>query len=56
MEKYNFNIIFEKLDEAKCDQELLDADLSIAQEIDDDIRTLREFMVDSEERITFTKS
>ena len=54
--KYYFNIIFEKLEEAKQDQNINNVATQLFEEIDENIRTLREFIADSEEKIIFTRS
>lgn len=56
-QRYNFDIIFQKLEEAKneyiAQQEF---SYSIISEINNNIQLLKEFIIDEEEGITFTRS
>lgn len=57
-EKYNFKIIFEKLEEAKKEQSHIDdSDLAASKNINDQIRKLKEFYDDSAQELeTYTRS
>jgi len=56
--KYNFEIVFKKLEEAKEEQKLIDnSDFLINKEIHEHIRELKEFYDESQEELeTYTRS
>ena len=55
---YNFEILFEKLEEAKTDQDLFTIDFEQFHEVDEHIQYLRQYTeaVHEEEYQTFTRS
>ncbi len=54
--KYNFDILFEKIDEAKQDQSIDNTEVDSFEEINENIRLLSAFITDSEEKIIFTRA
>ena len=56
--KYNFDIVFKKLEEVKEEQELIDdSDFIISKEIQEQIRELKEYYDDSSQDLeTYTQS
>lgn len=56
-QKYNFKIVFEKLEEAKKDfLSNIEVDYTAIDEIDDNIRILKEYIAESENVITYTRT
>ncbi len=57
-QKYNFEIIFVKLEEAKKDQsQISDSDFAASKEINEQIRKLKEYYDDSSQELeTYTRS
>ncbi|MFW6120738.1 MAG: hypothetical protein ACOC80_07530 [Petrotogales bacterium] len=56
--KYNFDIVFKKLDEVREEQgQIEDSDLIVSKEIQEHIRELREYYDDSSQELeTYTRS
>jgi hypothetical protein len=56
--KYNFEIVFKKLEEAREEQKLIDnSDFLINKEIQEHIRELKEFYDESQKELeTYTRS
>ena len=56
--KYNFNIVFRKLEEVKEEQgQIEDSDFIISKEIQEQIRELKEYYADSSQELeTYTRS
>jgi hypothetical protein len=57
-QRYNFKIIFEKLEEARKEQShISDSDLTVSKDINEQIRKLKEFYDDSAQELeTYTRS